>query len=70
MKYKIDQPKELTVRLQIHRTLYNEWETLTEEEVAEVTAYVEHHELGRRIAYDMWRLKNKQAMTVFMLHYG
>lgn len=80
VKYKIEQT-DLTVRLHQPRTVDGDyfgrpvgypvpWQELTEQQAEEITAYVELHELGRRTAYDQWQLKNKQTMTLFMLHYG
>lgn len=77
VKYKIEQIKELTVRLQQPRPLGGlapvwspSWQELTEDQAAVITDYVELHELGRRTAHDIWQLKNLQALTLFMLHYG
>ena len=77
IKYKIEQLKPLTVRLEQPRSVgagTPVWaapsQELTEDQAAEITAYVEAHELGRRTAHDIWQLKNPQTMTLFMLHYG
>ena len=77
IKYKIEQLKPLTVRLHQPRSLGGlapvwapAWQELTEDQAAEITTYVELHELGRRTAHDIWQLKNSQALTLFMLHYG
>ena len=77
IKYKIEQLKPLTVRLHQPRSLGGlvpvwapAWQELTEDQAAEITTYVELHELGRRTAHDIWQLKNPQTMTLFMLHYG
>jgi len=77
VKYKIEQIKELTVQLQQYWPLGGltparaiAWQELSIEQTVEITAYVELHELGRRTEYDIWQLKNPQAMTLFMLHYG
>ena len=78
IKYHIEQLKPLTVRLHQPRTSSARpllawapaWQELTEDQAAEITTYVELHELGRRTAHDIWQLKNPQAMTLFMLHYG
>ena len=77
VKYHIEQLKPLTVRLEQPRQLGGlapvwapAWQELSEDQTAEITAYVKLHELGRRTAYDQWQLKNPQAMTLFMLHYG
>ena len=77
VKYKIEQILELTVRLQQCWPLGGPapgraiaWQELSEDQTVEITAYVKLHELGRRTAYDQWQLKNPQAMTLFMLHYG
>ena len=71
IKYHIEQLKPLTVRLhQITPVRAPAWQELTEDQAAEITTYVELHELGRRTAHDIWQLKNPQAMTLFMLHYG
>jgi hypothetical protein len=71
VKYHIEQLKPLTVRLhQITPFEAPAWQELSEDQTAEITNYVELHELGRRTAYDQWQLKNPQAMTLFMLHYG
>ena len=72
VKYIIEQT-ELTVRVS-HHPVEISWPVfkpeLTESQAAEISDYVEQHQLGRRVAYDMWKLKNSQAMTLFMLHYG
>jgi hypothetical protein len=44
--------------------------TLTTQEVEEINDYVKTHKLGIRIAYDMWKFKNKKSLTLFMLRYG
>ena len=77
VKYIIEQT-ELTVRVSHHPveiSLKSEmWPVfrppLTESQAAEISDYVEQHQLGRRVAYDMWKLKNSQSMILFMLHYG
>lgn len=46
------------------------WQTLTENDVEEINNYVRTHKLGIRIAYDMWKFKNKKSLTLFMLRYG
>jgi hypothetical protein len=77
IKYKIEQLKPLTVRLHQPRPHLGTtpvwapaWQEISEDQAAEITAYVEAHELGRRTAHDIWQLKNPQAMTLFMLQYG
>ena len=77
IKYKIEQLKPLTVRLEQPRQLGGlapvwapAWQEISENQAAEITVYIELHEMGRRTAHDIWQLKNPQAMTLFMLHYG
>jgi hypothetical protein len=40
---------------------------LSEEEAQAIDEYVRQHQLGRRIAYDIWRFNNKAALTMFLL---
>lgn len=44
--------------------------TLTEEEGQEINAWVQESNLGSRIAWDMWRLRDEQAITLFTLKWG
>ena len=71
VKYKIDRVR-LKVRIKRQPTdprAY--WEnTLTEEDVEEINNFVKQHHLGIRVAYDMWKFKDKQSLTMFMLKYG
>lgn len=78
VKYIIERNK-FTVRLFQHPASFSlepeiwsqcEAAELDEQQAAEISDYVEQHQLGRRVAYDMWKLKDSQSMTLFMLHYG
>lgn len=45
-------------------------QTLTEEDIADIDGYVTEHNLGKRVAYDMWKFKDAESLTMFMLKYG
>lgn len=66
-KYKIDHTGNKVRVSKFSSDLFNE---LTEDEITAITKWVTEQELGRRIAYDQWKLKNKAAVTVFLLRYG
>jgi hypothetical protein len=36
----------------------------------EIDEWVVSSKMGRRIAWDMWQLKNKQAVTLFMMKWS
>ena len=44
------------------------WQTLTEQDVQEINNYVQTHQLGIRIAYDMWKFKNKKSLKIGRAH--
>ena len=71
VRYKIDRVR---LKLRITRQPTNPlayWENaLTEEDVEEIDNFVKQHSLGIRVAYDMWKFKDKQSLTMFMLRYG
>lgn len=71
VKYKIDR---LRLKVRISRRISNKQlyyhETLTEEDVADIDGYIKEHNLGKRMAYDMWKFKDDQSLTMFMLKYG
>ena len=70
VKYKIDRVR-LKVRIQrIMGKHLHYYDTLTEEDVEEIDNFVKQHSLGIRVAYDMWKFKDKQSLTMFMLRYG
>lgn len=46
------------------------FDTLTEEESMAVDTWVEDSKIGRRISWDMWRLRDEEAITLFMLKWG
>ena len=58
------------LRVTITRVRNNQWQTLKEEDIEKINEYVRTHELGIRIAYDVWKFKNKKSLTFFMLKYG
>ena len=67
IKYKIEQLKPLTVRLEQPRSVgagtpvwAPAWQEISEDQAAEITIYVELHELGRRTAHDIWQLKTRR----------
>ena len=78
VKYKIQISSPLTVELTQRQSVWpvgygqpgNVWAELSETQCREITDYVERLELGHRVAYDMWRLKDQKSLTIFMLHYG
>jgi hypothetical protein len=35
----------------------------------QINKYVDQHQLGYRIAYNIWKFKNKAALTMFMLRW-
>jgi hypothetical protein len=61
VKFKIDRKH---LRLRIRNVLYG---GLKEEEAQAIDEYVQQNQLGRRIAYDIWRFNNKAALTMFLL---
>lgn len=74
MKYRIQQIG-LDVVLSQTDPVQLEWArqniyTLSEEQADEIQQFVNEHELGRRTAWDRWRLNNRKCMTIFMLKYG
>lgn len=71
VKYKIDR---LRLKVRISKRISNKQlyyhETLTEEDIADIDGYINEHGLGKRLAYDMWKFKDTQSLTMFMLKYG
>jgi hypothetical protein len=43
---------------------------LTSAQAEEITDWVKTLELGSRLAYDMWKLKNEHALTLFLLKWN
>jgi hypothetical protein len=44
--------------------------TLTDEEAEEITKWVTEHEMGKRIAFDIWKLKSRACVTAFILYWS
>ena len=40
---------------------------LTEEDVMTIDTWVIERELGKRVSYNMWKLNNNEAVTMFLL---
>jgi hypothetical protein len=43
---------------------------IDEKNAEEIDQWVVSSKIGRRIAWDMWQLKNKQAVTLFMMKWS
>ena len=44
--------------------------TLTQEESDVIEAWVRESGIGRRLAWDMWSIKDEEAVTMFALKWG
>ena len=44
--------------------------TLDDDDCRLINEWVEQTGCGRRVAYDMWQLKNKEAVMLFILRWG
>lgn len=42
----------------------------TQEELNSITEWVAERELGKRVAHNMWRLTNQEAVTLFLLKWN
>jgi hypothetical protein len=67
LKYKLERTR-LRVRVKRQPGPYGQ-NYLTDEDVGKIDQYVEQRNLGRRIAYDIWRFNDKAALTMFMLRW-
>lgn len=43
---------------------------LVEHELVEIADWVTKHELGTRTSFDTWKLKNAEAVTMFLLRWN
>lgn len=70
MSFKIERLRR-RVRVK-HVPLQNDWyyNSITEEEAIEISKWVEDREMGKRIAFDIWKLKDNACVTMFILHWG
>jgi len=67
MKYKLER---LRRRVRVKHNVDGWSHALTEDEAVEITNLVTQRELGTRIAYDIWRMKDNACVTLFILHWG
>ena len=68
IKYNLDCVK---LKVRVTRRAESDWEsTITHGDILEINQYVEEHNLGRRVAFDMWQFNDKESLTLFMLRYG
>ena len=44
--------------------------TIDDDDCQAINEWVNETNCGRRVAYDMWQLKNKEAVTLFILRWG
>lgn len=68
-KYKIERIRR---KVRVFQILENSGHTiaLTKYDVDEITAWIEEHQMGRRVAWDQWQLNSNEAVTMFMIRYG
>lgn len=45
-------------------------DAIDEDDAEEITEWVETLNLGRRVAYDRWKLNSKEAVMMFMVVWG
>lgn len=45
-------------------------DAISADDAEEITEWVETLNLGRRVAYDRWKLNSKEAVMMFMLVWG
>lgn len=43
---------------------------ISDSDAEEIATWVSSNELGRRTAYDRWKLNSKQAISLFLLKWG
>jgi hypothetical protein len=74
MKYKIEvrnfQSKSISVRVSKSTMFDGTFIEIDKKVADEIDDWVVSSKLGRRIAWDMWQLKNKQAVTLFMMKWS
>ena len=63
--YKVEVVRFLTAKVYRQNGIFTQ--ELFKEEADAITEFVEQQELGIRTAWDMWKLKDNQCMTLFML---
>lgn len=68
-KYKIERIRN---KVRVKRIgVSGDWSTtLTDKDWAAIDAWVQQTDCGYRVAYDMWKLKDKQSTTLFILKWG
>lgn len=74
MKYKIEvrdfQSKSISVRVSKSTMFDGTFIEIDKAVADEINEWVVSSKIGRRIAWDMWQLKNKQSVTLFMMKWS
>lgn len=72
MKYKVEIQKSKSISVRVSRTtMFDGTFIEIDAKIAdEIDQWVVSSKLGRRIAWDMWQLKNNEAVTMFMLRWS
>lgn len=69
----MDPKKPLTVRIQWSiNSFSNSWQDLriiSEDDMLTINAWVLQSNLGKRMSFDTWKLKNAEAVTAFVLYW-
>jgi hypothetical protein len=45
-------------------------ESITESQAQDIQDWCEQNQCGTRMSYDMWRFRNKQQLTLFLLRWA
>jgi hypothetical protein len=72
MSFKIE-PLRTRVRVKFSDStadLSRYFNAITDEEAEEITQWVTERDMGKRIAFDIWKLKSRACVTAFILHWG
>jgi hypothetical protein len=69
MIYKIE-PLRCRVRVKHYSDPPSYYNAITEAEAVEITEWVTERDMGKRISYDIWKLKSRACVTAFLLHWG
>jgi hypothetical protein len=72
MKFNIEVRKSNSISVRVSKTTMFEgtFIELDKKNADEIDEWVVSSKMGRRIAWDMWQLKNNEAVTMFMLKWG
>ena len=72
MKFNIEVRKSNSISVRVSKTTMFEgtFIELDKKNADEIDEWVVSSKMGRRIAWDMWQLKNNEAVTMFMLKWS